>query len=141
MHIKDVSFVYDLEKATFGDSLEKPMLYNEILYNDMAHYFVITEYQKRVGYVGLWLTQPNAEILNLAVIEDKQKQGYGKALLEKAVSVCKENDIDTITLEVRKSHKQIIDFYTSFGFKVVGERKRYYKNHEDAYLMAKDVKT
>ena len=139
MHIKDVSFVYDLEKTTFGFSLEKSMLYDEILYNEMAHYYIMTEHQQRIGYLGLWLTNPNAEIINIALVPEKQSQGYGKKLLEYAIKVCEENKVKTLTLEVRKSLTHLIEFYQSFGFKKIHERKRYYHDHEDAWLMAKEV--
>lgn len=139
MHIKDVPFVYELEKSTFGSSLEKSMLYDEILYNKMAHYYILTAQNKRIGYVGLWLTKPNAEIINIAIVANQHRKGYGKQLLEYAIKVCEENTIETISLEVRKSLTHVIEFYQSFGFEIVHERKQYYHDHEDAWLMAKEV--
>ena len=46
---------------------------------------------------------------------------------------------NTVTLEVAKSNKEAQDFYSRFGFKVVGELKNYYKN-EDALLMVRRLK-
>ncbi len=141
MHMKDVDFVYGLEKTVFGSSLEKKMLYDEILYNDMAHYYVMTYGETRVGYVGLWVTRPNAEIINIAVLPEFQGRGYGKRLMQKAVSICQEQQVELLSLEVRKSKEAAIKFYLGFGFEIKHVRKNYYQDHEDAFLMVKEVTT
>ena len=45
-----------------------------------------------------------------------------------------------INLEVRISNQKAIKLYEKCGFKIVAIRKNYYQdNHEDAYLMIKEM--
>ena len=135
MKLGDISYVYEEELKIFGKSLGKKTLYNEIMYNVMAKYFIALVDGKRAGYVGSWLTLPNAEILNLFV--SKQYRGYniGGKLMDEVIEICKKYDIENITLEVRKSNKYAIDLYYRLGFLKGTIRKKYYKNGEDALLM------
>ncbi len=139
MNIKDVDFVYQLEKQVFGQSLEKKMLYDEILYNKMAYYVMALYEDKRAGYVGVWLTEPNAEIINIVLKPEMMGKGIGKALIEHVISHCKKKHIKKISLEVRPSNNRALRFYQRHGFEVVHTRKQYYQDHEDAYLMVKEV--
>ena len=46
----------------------------------------------------------------------------------------KEENLEFVTLEVRASNAPAIALYESFGFELVGARKKYYENKEDAIL-------
>ena len=139
MDLSDIPFVYNEELKIFGKSLGEKTLYNEIIYNEMSKYFIATVDGKRAGYVGSWLTLPNAEILNLFVSEKFRGLKLGTLLMNEVLKVCKENSIEAITLEVRKSNLYAIRMYESLGFEVSHIRKNYYGNNEDAYLMMKEL--
>lgn len=135
MDLSDIPYVYQEELKIFGKSLGEKTLYNEIMYNDMSRYFVALVDNKRAGYIGSWLTLPNAEILNLFVSEDYRGFGLGANLVLKVIEVCVDNEIENITLEVRVSNHYAIALYESLGFKTITVRKQYYENGEDALLM------
>ncbi|MCF7926221.1 MAG: ribosomal protein S18-alanine N-acetyltransferase [Candidatus Izimaplasma sp.] len=135
MGMSDVQFVYMQEIKIFGKSLGKKTLYNEVLYNDLAYYLIALDGNKRVGYIGSWLTIPNAEILNLFTIESYRSKGIATKLLNSVIDYCTCNAIQNLTLEVRDSNKAAQEFYKSLGFKQVAKRKKYYSNNEDAQLM------
>ncbi len=139
MDMSDVAYVFDLEKKTFGKSLEKPMLTNEILYNDMAHYFILVESGKRLAYAGMWITKPNGEIINIAVEKPYRQKGYGSQLMHKMIAHAKEMGVDQLTLEVSEKKEATIQFYQSFGFYIETKRKNYYADGTDAYLMIKPI--
>ncbi len=139
MNLSDISFVYEEEIKIFGKSLGEKTLYNEILYNKMSRYFIALVEGKRVAYVGSWLTIPNAEILNLFVVEGYRGQGIGKKLVNKVIEICNKEDINMLTLEVRISNKYAIRMYEDIGFKEGIVRKKYYENNEDALLMILDL--
>jgi len=139
MDLSDVSFVYEEEIKIFGKSLGEMTLYNEILYNKMSRYFIATVDKKRVAYVGSWLTIPNAEILNLFVIEKYRGLGLGKKLVDEVINICIKENIEMLTLEVRVSNKYAVKMYENIGFKVGTIRKNYYENNEDALLMVLDL--
>lgn len=135
MDLSDISYVYQEELKIFGKSLGEKTLYNEIMYNDMSRYFIALVDEKRAGYVGSWLTLPNAEILNLFVSEKYRGLGIGKRLMDAVLVVCKENNIEHLTLEVRVSNQYAIKLYEDLGFSKATVRKNYYENGEDALLM------
>lgn len=139
MDISDVPYVFSEEVKIFGKSLGEKTLYNEILYNDMSHYFIAMADGKRAGYIGSWFTLPNAEILNMFVSEAYRGLGIGYSLVEKVVERCNENELENITLEVRESNDNAIALYHKFGFQVATHRKQYYSDGEDALLMVKKL--
>lgn len=139
MDLSDVSFVYEEEIKIFGKSLGEMTLYNEILYNKMSRYFIALVDNKRAAYVGSWLTIPNAEILNLFVLEEFRGLGIGKKLVDEVIKICKKEDIKLLSLEVRVSNMYAIKMYEDIGFKVGTIRKNYYENSEDALLMVLDL--
>lgn len=139
MDLSDIPYVYKEELKIFGKSLGEKTLYNEIMYNDMSRYFIALVDNKRAGYVGSWLTLPNAEILNLFVSEKYRGLGIGSLLMDEIVLVCKDNKIENLTLEVRISNKYAIKLYEGIGFKTATVRKKYYENGEDALLMVLEL--
>ena len=135
MDLSDIPYVYNEELKIFGKSLGEKTLYNEVLYNDMSRYFVALVDNKRAGYVGSWLTIPNAEILNIFVSEKYRGLGIGKMLMFNVFEVCKAENIQILTLEVRVGNEYAVNMYKDLGFEVSHVRKNYYKNNDDAYLM------
>ncbi|MFH5882538.1 MAG: ribosomal protein S18-alanine N-acetyltransferase [Candidatus Izemoplasmataceae bacterium] len=139
MDMSDVEFVHQQEMDIFEKSLSKKTLYDEILYNKLAHYFIALKDNQRVGYVGCWITQPNAEIMNFLVIKSMRREKIGTKLMAFIIDLCSKEQVEALTLEVRKSNLQAIRFYESFGFKQEATRKKYYLNGEDALLMVKKI--
>lgn len=41
-------------------------------------------------------------LCEIAIVKEKQNRGYGTALLKRIKNICKENNINTITLRARK---------------------------------------
>jgi len=135
MDMSDVPYVFNTEQEVFGKSIEESMLYDELIYNKMSQYFIALKDGKRLGYIGVWITEPNAEIVNIVVDKANRQQGTGKLLMHEAMQYCAKHDVDMVTLEVRKSNDAAIHLYESFGFKQEAIRKNYYNNGEDALLM------
>jgi [ribosomal protein S18]-alanine N-acetyltransferase len=139
MDMSDVPFVYEEEVKVFKNKLSIKLLYDELIYNELSHYFVGEYQQERVGYIGVWITEPNAEIQNLLVLEKYQEKGFGKAFIEYVIDFCKGYNVKDITLEVRASNSRANRLYKASGFKVVSVRKNYYSDGEEAWLMMKSL--
>jgi ribosomal-protein-alanine N-acetyltransferase len=89
-----------------------------------------------VGYVGMWLMLDQAHIVAIAVREKYRRQGLGELLLAHSVQVSLDAQMDSITLEVRRSNTSAQALYDKYRFLKVGVRARYYSdNHEDAIIM------
>lgn len=139
MDLSDIRYVYEEEVKIFGKSLGEKTLYNEVIYNDLSHYYIAIVDGERAGYVGSWLTIPNAEILNMFVSDKYRGLGIGYLLLEKIIEICNDQEIENITLEVRKSNVYALKLYASLGFVSEAIRKKYYGDGEDAFLMVKKL--
>ncbi len=139
MDLSDVSYVYDEEIKIFGKSLGVKTLYKEIMYNDLSRYFIAIVDDKRAGYVGSWLTIPNAEILNLFVSSEYRGLGIGKKLMKEVMDICNEQNIEFLTLEVNVNNKYAVKMYEDLGFTISRIRKKYYDNKEDALLMVLEL--
>ena len=135
MDMSDVPYVYQEELKIFGKSLGEQTLYNEILHNNLSRYFIALVDGIRAGYVGSWLTEPNAEILNLFVSEQYRGYKLGTLLMNEVIEVCVKENIEFLTLEVRPSNDYAIKMYEDLGFTVSHRRKKYYGNGEDALFM------
>lgn len=135
MDLSDIPYVYQQEIKIFGKSLGEKTLYNEIMYNKMSRYYIALENGKRRGYVGCWLTIPNAEILNLFIEDEHRRKGIGTLLVNRIIEVCRAEHIDNITLEVRPTNTPAVALYKKLGFTAVTTRKQYYEDGEDALVM------
>lgn len=96
-----------------------------------------TNRTKIIGALAVWLILDELNIGTIAVHPDYQRQGIGAALLETGLQAGIAEGAKLAHLEVRKSNVSAQRLYERFGFKIVGERKRYYTdNREDALLMS-----
>lgn len=102
--------------------------------------FVTPHTQKIIGALAVWLILDELHIGTIAVHPDYRRQGLGAVLLETGIRAGLAEGAKVVHLEVRKSNLSAQRLYERFGFKRVGERKRYYSdNREDAVLMSTPV--
>lgn len=95
-----------------------------------------------IGFILLSLQHGEGHILNLCVHPDFQHSGYGRELIQYALTIAKEKRIGMIFLEVRRSNLHAITLYKTLDFVQIGERKNYYptlEGREDALVFAKDL--
>ena len=87
-------------------------------------------------------TGGECHLLNLCVSPRWQRHGFGRILLDHVVRQSLAQDCFCIFLEVRRSNRPGIKLYRKRGFKVVGERRDYYRaegGREDAIVMGLDL--
>ena len=85
--------------------------------------------------MGLQIFSREGYVTNVAVLCDYRRQGIAEKLISRAM----ENDMDFITLEVRKSNAPAIALYEKAGFEAVGIRPKFYSNpDEDAVIMTRN---
>ena len=85
---------------------------------------------KLVGY-AVWETDQistRGHILNLAIIEDERRKGYGKLLLAHVKISLLESGMASCFLEVRESNTAARRLYESAGFTESGRLDGYYFN-------------
>jgi ribosomal-protein-alanine N-acetyltransferase len=139
MTAQDIEHVALIEKTCFSIPWSKQQFEDELLKNSHAHYHVIKLNDQVIGYMGLWKIFDEGHITNIAVLPDYRRSGVASFLLKHVFSFCIEQDIRSLTLEVRKSNTPAIELYKKHGFTESGFRKAYYSdNNEDAIIMWKN---
>lgn len=134
----DINQIVEGETNIFGESLGFDMLYSDLKLNPYANYLVLEINRKIRGYIGLWINEENAEVINFYIDKKFQGLGFGKMLLEFAIDLCKLSHVTNLSLEVRKSNVKAISLYEKYGFVYGYTREDYYLDHEDALVLIKN---
>jgi ribosomal-protein-alanine N-acetyltransferase len=82
-----------------------------------------------VGFALARIVLREAELLLLAVKQDRQSRGVGQLLLDRFTAVAKRRGADQLHLEVRDGNRAI-RLYKRAGFIEVGRRKNYYNGRD-----------
>lgn len=114
------NFNYELNKESFNNDFLKVLVYEDDFIKGILVYQYIYN---------------RAEIDYIIVDNNYRKLGIATKLLKHLEDSYK---LDNITLEVRESNKEAINFYLKNGFKEVAKRKNYYRD-EDGILMIKKL--
>lgn len=136
--VNDITYLVRIEKKVFTQSLGESFLFDELLLNPFAHYFVYELNKEVIGYIGFRAIDSNSEMMNFCMDPEYQGQGYGTEILNYSIDYLKNIGVSSILLEVRKSNKTAQAVYEKFGFKKSHIRKNYYQN-EDAFVYMKEV--
>lgn len=92
-----------------------------------------------IGYVVLSVVGDEAEILSIATAKDFRRKGCAKLLIKEGFRLIKESKVKKIFLEVRQDNICAINFYRGLGFKIIAERKNYYKDKKTALVMTVEL--
>ena len=91
-----------------------------------------------LGYISYYQIIDELEIVNLAVMPQWRRQGYGRLLMLTALQAGQKMGMHRVCLEVRRLNVAAIKLYESLGFTRTGCRKRYYcDTGEDALIYEK----
>ena len=85
---------------------------------------------KKLGFVK------KGHVVSVAVLEEFRGKGIGKALVEESIKGVKLKKCDEFYLEVRCSNTEAVKLYEKLGFVIKQQLNAYYRDGEDAYLMA-----
>lgn len=137
--LNDIDDVMVVEKLSFSIPWSKQAFIEEVTNNKFARYIIAKLDGKTVGYAGLWKVLNEGHITNVAVHPEYRRSGVGFMLVKGLIELSIKENIDKLTLEVRRSNIAAQNLYAKFGFKVEGFRKEYYAdNKEDAIIMWKE---
>jgi ribosomal-protein-alanine N-acetyltransferase len=85
---------------------------------------------KKLGFVK------KGHVVSVAVLDKFRGNGIGSALVEEAFKGVKEKQCDEMYLEVRCSNSDAVRLYEKLGMFVRQRLRAYYRDGEDAYMMA-----
>jgi [ribosomal protein S18]-alanine N-acetyltransferase len=136
----DLPAVLRLEAALFGDEAwSEAMLTAELEGAEASgrYYLIAEDAGGLVGYAGLLSPGGSqADILTMAVAEDRWGQRIGALLLDSLVAEAARQGCTEVFLEVRVDNDRAQRLYSSRGFVGIGVRRGYYQpSGTDALVM------
>ena len=134
----EVTVISDLAEKIWPDTFKEILTEEQIrymldwMYNptelicqiENGHQFYLLKIdQKPLGFIGVQVNYPEPtqlKIHKLYVLPEVQGTGGGKLLFQQAVHVAKENECDSILLNVNRFNKAV-GFYKHIGFQILKE--------------------
>lgn len=140
MRLSDIPAVMAIEHVAFPVPWKASAYEYEITSNRVANYQVLSvqlgdKPSQIIGYGGYWQLVDEAHISTIAVQPDWRGRGLGEMLLVNMLLLSYREPARIATLEVRRSNMVAQALYRKYKFELVGERRRYYQNREDALIM------
>src|SRR5688500_19132136 len=88
---------------------------------------------RKLGFVK------KGHVVSVAVLEEHRGKSIGKALMVEGINGVMHRKGDEIYLEVRVSNTSAIKMYQKLRFEIKSRLRSYYRDGEDAYLMALEL--
>ncbi len=133
---QDAQDIEKIEKECFSKPWTKENIIESL--ENSTVFFVAKLKGETVGYCGMQNASGDGYITNVAVTKTARGKGVATRLLEALFDFAKTNELNFISLEVRKSNSTAICLYNKMGFTSVGTRKNFYSDpREDAIIMTK----
>lgn len=136
----DLPVVLKIENECFHNPWSEKDLFYELTENSVNAMLVACIDDKVIGFIDFMITFNSSTISQIAISKEYRGNGYGKKLLEAMEDMLpKDGDdqVETITLEVRKSNAVALALYENDGYVKVVDKKNYYADGEDAIYMVK----
>jgi [ribosomal protein S18]-alanine N-acetyltransferase len=143
----DVEGVLALERHLFGASAWTPETFWAELAHPRTRWYVVAETETQtegeaggrpalVGYAGLLIPGPEADVQTVAVAPSAQGRGIGGRLIDALIDTARRRGATTLLLEVRADNQAAIALYRRRGFERIAIRRRYYQPEDvDAWVM------
>ena len=136
MQLADLSAVRAIERISLPTPTKVGTYEYELTKNELAHYQVLTVNGPNIiGYSGFWLIADEVHISIIAIHPAWRRRGLGELLLLNILALSQPQSPNLATLEVRASNTAAQALYQKYGFSVINERPRYYRDGESALVM------
>lgn len=137
LEVKNVDDVISIQNNLNIHILSKENILNDLNNSNFKCLMAIYK-EEIIGYISFSHIF-DIEIESIIVKSSYQRQGIGTLLLKYVFNFSKENKINNVFLEVRKSNLTAISLYKKMGFKIISIRKKYYENTEDALILKRQL--
>lgn len=136
----DLAAIRKIEETSFSRPW-KSETFDELLGAPAMDVLVAVAGAEVAGYAVLAIRKREAELANLAVSASHRGEGIGRALLARAIEVCRERGARRALLAVRATNLGAIRLYRRHGFRAIGSHGSYYEDpSEDACIMLLDLR-
>jgi [ribosomal protein S18]-alanine N-acetyltransferase len=141
----DVPGVAAVDAVAFQESgplqpslLDREERFREELARPWSHAWVVRDPEgpRVLAYLLAWHVEDEVHVLNLATHPDRRRRGLARMLVSALLDFARSKGASRVFLEVRRSNVAAMRLYRAAGFYVLGIRRRYYSDGEDAVEMA-----
>lgn len=131
----DYEYIFEIERKEFNQLHTKQDFFEQILRMDNRYDYICRIDDSAVAYISILVYENTMDILSIYIHENYRRKKIAQALLIYVLEKHKSDKELVVTLEVRVSNYSAISFYEKMGFKKISNRKNYYKDLEDAWVM------
>ena len=131
----DLESIVQIESVSFKNPWSMEQFLEELDRRPFARCLAAESDGKICGYIMAWLVVDELHITNLAVDPSVRGRGVAKGLITSLFQEALFEGAAWTELEVRRSNLEAQALYKGLGFKVLGLRKSYYEDREDALVM------
>jgi ribosomal-protein-alanine N-acetyltransferase len=139
----DIEDLLPLERELFGDTAWNAVTFWSELAHPLTRWYVLAEEDDPdpgdvgpLGYAGLMVNGPEADVQTLAVAPRAQGRGVGTRLLRALLGRAAAQGASSVLLEVRADNEAAIALYRGHGFERIALRRGYYQpGAVDAWVM------
>ena len=128
MSLFDLENIKDILISDFDDFWNYNILKEELESIDSKYIVAKTNDGEIISFAGIKIIVDTADIMNIVVKKSWRNQGVGNLLLNNLISICKDLNLLSLSLEVNEDNLPAIHLYEKVGFKQVGLRKNYYQD-------------
>lgn len=129
MTLSDLESIKSVLITDFDNFWNYEILTEELL-SDYSKYYVIENIASNeiIGFSGIKIIVDEAELMNIVIKKAYRNLGLASKLLEFLISICHNENITSIFLEVSENNTFAQRLYNKFEFKQISVRKNYYNN-------------
>lgn len=125
---EDLETIKNILISDFDDFWNYNILKEELESPNSKYIIAKTNDGEIIGFAGIKVLIDTADIMNIVVKKSWKNQGVGNLLLNSLISLCKNLNLLSLSLEVNEDNLPAIHLYEKFGFKNIGVRKNYYQD-------------
>lgn len=133
--VEDIAAVAALEAQLFPDPWPRHLFLQEMGQPFRFQRVIVDHWGALAAYLFACWQVDELHILKVATHPVYQRQGLATSLLDMALAEAKRMGGRGLVLEVRPSNRSAFLLYRRLGYQVLGRRRRYYSDGEDATVM------